>query len=440
MQPDYYSVLLRVIAAATHDPAQTRRVIYELARINLKKELWLQYGEFGGAGVRRQMLQLETAIRGVEARCAQEEALGRLAATAAPGELPGPGGDRSSLLIRAQSAPLVPDEPADPAWIVQERGSDNALVIRPNPGRALAQPPAPQAYAEESLPTPQPAPAYYPPPPPKRFTSALWSMAQLVVAAVLGVAIYALAAGRFEAVKFQSPVKVESSTPNPVVPAVAPVAATEPAPKQQERLTETTTTAAVPKAALAVTEAAPPSRSMAAAQPLPTVYGIYVLNNGQLSELEPLPIRVPDQRVSISAPISTPSRTVLPDGKVSFILYRREFITNAPEKAAVRVVARIARALTFNSSGAPTVVKLNDLWAVRGNAYDFRVAPMLENQEMIAILPPRGDFALAPGRYALTIKGVAYDFTVDGKVTDIAQCLERTDAVNGAFYSECRNP
>jgi len=45
---------------------------------------------------------------------------------------------------------------------------------------------------------------------------------------------------------------------------------------------------------------------------------------------------------------------------------------------------------------------------------------------------------LPAGRYVLVLKEQGYDFVVAGAVTDLAQCLERTDAVNGAFYSECK--
>jgi hypothetical protein len=38
------------------------------------------------------------------------------------------------------------------------------------------------------------------------------------------------------------------------------------------------------------------------------------------------------------------------------------------------------------------------------------------------------------------LKGQAYDFTVDGQITDPAHCMERTEAANGSFYSECRMP
>ena len=46
--------------------------------------------------------------------------------------------------------------------------------------------------------------------------------------------------------------------------------------------------------------------------PVPTEYGAYAVVNGQLTELERMPIKIPDPRVAISASISMPSRTHLP--------------------------------------------------------------------------------------------------------------------------------
>jgi len=42
--------------------------------------------------------------------------------------------------------------------------------------------------------------------------------------------------------------------------------------------------------------------------PLPAVYGVYAINNGRLSELDPLSIRIPDQMVFMSALIMNSSR------------------------------------------------------------------------------------------------------------------------------------
>src|SRR5262249_956988 len=56
----------------------------------------------------------------------------------------------------------------------------------------------------------------------------------------------------------------------------------------------------------------------------------------RLHELEPLAGgRVPDQRVFMSTPIKTPSRTVLPDGRTEFIIYRRDIANNAPDRITV---------------------------------------------------------------------------------------------------------
>ena len=68
----------------------------------------------------------------------------------------------------------------------------------------------------------------------------------------------------------------------------------------------------------------------------------------------------------------------------------------------------------------------------------MKVAPLGDNPEMIVIRPDPANFVFPAGRYALVLKGVGYDFTVDGPVTDTAHCLERTDALNVPIYSECR--
>ncbi len=124
--------------------------------------------------------------------------------------------------------------------------------------------------------------------------------------------------------------------------------------------------------------------------PVPTDYGMYALNGGTLSELSALQERVPDKRIAMSTPVSEPSRTTLADGKARFILFRRDLAGNAPDRLLVQ--------------------------------------------------SEKPDFTLSPGRYVLVLKDQGYDFTVAGKITDVAQCLERTDAANGSFYSECQKP
>jgi hypothetical protein len=183
----------------------------------------------------------------------------------------------------------------------------------------------------------------------------------------------------------------------------------------------------------------PAIRQQTPAWPIPVTYGVYAISEGQLNELEPLGFRAPDPRVFMSATIKSPSRTNLPDGRVVFLVFRRDIATTAPDRVTVRVIARIARAMTFNSTGS-AVTPLNEEWTMRSKSYELKVAPVIEQPEMVLFRPETPDFVFPAGRYALVLKGQAFDFTVSGPITDPAHCLERTEAANGAFYSECRNP
>jgi len=188
------------------------------------------------------------------------------------------------------------------------------------------------------------------------------------------------------------------------------------------------------------TSSATTARSYAGV-PLPSVYGIYSVSAGRLHELEPLAIgRVPDPRVSMSTPIKTPSRTVLPDGRTEFIIYRRDIAKDSPDRITVRVIAKVQRAMTFNTAGQASTTGVEDSWTIRNVSYDFRVAPLGDSSEMLVVRPEKNEFVLPAGRYALVVKGQAYDFTVAGPITAAAQCLERVDAANGTFYSECGRP
>jgi hypothetical protein len=173
---------------------------------------------------------------------------------------------------------------------------------------------------------------------------------------------------------------------------------------------------------------------------LPTAYGVYAVSAGKLVELDTLPIRVPDARVAISAMISQPCVVTVPGTKLSFVVFRRDLVSSAPDVVSVRVVARVMRELKFSENGPAKTIRVDDQWAVRSNSYELRVSPVANNPEMILIRPQSADFSLPAGRYALMLKGQAYDFTIPGPIIDSAQCLERTDALGGMVYSECRNP
>ena len=139
----------------------------------------------------------------------------------------------------------------------------------------------------------------------------------------------------------------------------------------------------------------------------------------------------------MSTPISQPSSTTLPDGKPKFVVFRRDLAGSAPDRMDVRVVARVMRVLTFNAKGKASFAPVSDAWNIRNLSYPFKVRPIAGNPEMLLVQAEKADFALPPGRYVLVLKNQGYDFTIAGKVTDPSQCLERTDAANGEFYSDC---
>jgi len=170
---------------------------------------------------------------------------------------------------------------------------------------------------------------------------------------------------------------------------------------------------------------------------MPDTYGVYAVGEGRLTALEPLPIRVPDARVSISSTITKPAPAPATNGTPLFVVYHRELATNVPEGASVRVFAKVMQASSF-VGGRPKAVPVEDTWAVRGGAIDLRIAPVATNKEMIMIRAADPSFTLSPGRYVLMFKNQAYDFSVAGTVSDTAHCLERSDLQDRSVYSECR--
>ena len=72
MQEDYYSVLARMIAATAQDEGQLRRMVYELARNKLRRQLYLQYQHLRRPDMEDQLIELETAITQIESDAAQD--------------------------------------------------------------------------------------------------------------------------------------------------------------------------------------------------------------------------------------------------------------------------------------------------------------------------------------------------------------------------------
>jgi hypothetical protein len=171
---------------------------------------------------------------------------------------------------------------------------------------------------------------------------------------------------------------------------------------------------------------------------LPGTYGIFAISDGRPIRLEPTNIRLPDSRIAFSGLITKPPTVVVPDGRLSFVAYQRELMTSAPDNAQLRVVAKVARAISFSTTGKPTVSAVDDSWAIRSISVDLTVAPIPENREMVALQPASLEVALSPGRYLLVFKNQAYDFVIAGRPTDKAHCLEKAETQDGDTFAECR--
>jgi hypothetical protein len=399
MQEDYYSVLARMIAATAQDESQLRRMVYELARNKLRRQLYLQYQHLRRPDMEDQLIELETAITQIESDAAQDVPLLSLPQrNATDGGNSANGSTGTDLVLHQSSIQATVLN----AHLVEVLGPATPVPVqlhRLEPTRPLP------ALAEFDAPY---RPVWQSDPP----RSGFWFKIHLVLAVLAGVAIFAALDRRDEIAALLN----RQALPQPVVVASQPL---------QQTVPQLSTTVPVAR----------PNPGF----PVPSSYGVYALDDNKLIELEPLPIRVPDARVAISGVITAPSPTTLPNGRVRFVVFRRNLMNDAPTRVTIRVVAEVMRALIF-SGGKATMTAVNGSWAVRSNSYEMKVAPVEGNPEMIVIRPQDESFSFSAGRYALALKDAAYDFTVSGAVTDPGHCLERTDATDAQIYSECRRP
>jgi len=377
---EYALTLQRIISTVKDDPAQLRLTIYEFARARLK----IDTSRVEKSEQDRLAAALETAIQGVEEFSARREQKERIQSnpTAQIGQAASPVASPSTTLATLRSVTPAPED-----ILLPERD-----YLRPDVQ------PVVEVRTRTLL-----------------STLARFCVAMLLFAVVAGLAYRKaplLLGERFS--QLTSPTDAKQVAPQPTADASAQ------------------SLAPAAEAKTAATSSSPPPF------PLPSDYGIYALSNGALTELNVLPERVPDKRIAMSTPVTQPSRGTIPDGKARFVLFRRDLAENAPDRVEVRVVARVVRALTFDAKGRPSFSPVTDVWNIRNLAYELRVRPIAGNPEMLLVQSEKADFALPAGRYVLVLKDQGYDFTVAGKVTDVAQCLERTDAANGEFYSECQ--
>jgi hypothetical protein len=379
---EFALVLSRMIDSVSQDPQHLRQTVYELARRKLQE----QFTGESAVEMRSVASALETAIQGVEAFSRREDPA-----------------------LRALRAPEPAQEQhafVDPPRLDAPREEVSARWVPPVLEASVQQP----SWSTQVRRNAQRKAGGFTLP----WTSA-WTISRTLswrLASLLAflVAIAAAVAVQQRGLFFTSP----------------------------------RTNADLVKAAPAVSRPAAPTANtakVAVPSPLiPTSYGIHAISGDRLYELEALPGRAPDIRVAISSAITTPSRTTLPDGHLRFIVFRRDSTTSAADRAEIRLIAKITRAIGFDGAGKAVDSKMDDTWVIRNISIPYRTAPSKDNPDMYEIQSETPDAALSPGRYALIVKGQAYDFSIAGTVTDPRHCLERLAAANGQFYSECKKP
>jgi len=191
---------------------------------------------------------------------------------------------------------------------------------------------------------------------------------------------------------------------------------------------------ALSQASNPVVSAPPPAKSAALR---PTDYGVYAISNDALFDLSLLPGRPPDIRIAVSPPLTTPSRTILPNGHLKFIVFSRDLASSIADRPEVRIVAKVAREF---SAKVPGKKLADDAWVIRNISFPLRSSPVTDSPEIIELHSEDPALELTPGRYALVLKTQAYDFSVEGNVVDPRQCIERIVGSTGVFYSDCKSP
>jgi hypothetical protein len=394
---EYALVLSQMLNVVREDPSQMRSMVYELARAKLKIDMArsIDITRAGDAERKRLASALETAIQGVESFTSRQESLEGPEGAAPPPQI---GSSRPATLPSMSLVPVQRPKQGPSTSVMPMHQPDPVPVheayVPPRNGFARS------VYSGDEMP---------PPALDRRARILLSPLSQGLIA----LALVALVTGgvvyrhRISEMFASRPINVVVNAPPQPTAAEAKAAAL----------------AALPF-------------------PVPKDYGIYAVSHGALSELHLLGLQVPDKRIAMSSPLSDPSRTIIPDGKAKFILYRRDLAAAAPDRLDVRVIARVTRALKFDANGKPMFTPVTDAWNIRNLSYEFRVRPIAENPEMLLVQSDNPDFVLPAGRYVLDLKGQGYDFAVAGNITDPWQCLERTDAANGVFYSDCeiQNP
>lgn len=416
---DYYAVLRRKIRDASEDPAKMREVVYEAARLALRRQVYAQRPPLGIVETERHMSELEAAIARLEAEAAD---LGRLV-NREPAEAPAD--CEASWPIR--SAPAESEEDAafstvgdpqirDPPLAESADQAGSGELRLPNRARRSSYLVNPLDFVNPEVtsrvqPTPRPGA--------RMVMSGLRVTFQLAVAALAVAAFYVAMWGRNSSVQ----------TAGEMQPATGQTSSAQPASQAGKTADGISAVAAAPLATTPAEAALP--------FPRPAVYGVYAIVDSQLIELEEVQATPVDPRTPNQLQIVKPGRIVSAPAKLAFVVFRRDLVATAP--VSVRIAARIAHSMNFDSTGKAVVMTpATDTWLIRDQGYDLRVSPLRDSAEMVMLRPENSEFSFPPGRYELMLGGQAYDFVVAGEVTDPAHCVEGVATVRGPVFYECK--
>jgi hypothetical protein len=171
--------------------------------------------------------------------------------------------------------------------------------------------------------------------------------------------------------------------------------------------------------------------------PRPTSFGVYAISDKRLIKLEQVHATPVDRRAGNQLQILKPGLSVIAPGTLTFVVFRRDLVSNAPEKVPLRIAARVSRSMNFDSAGKAVITTpVTETWIIRDQGYNLRVSPLAA--EMVMLRSEDLESSFSSGRYALMLGGQAYDLVVAGEVIDPAHCVEGVATVRGLVFYECK--
>lgn len=399
---DYYAILVDAIKKTEQNSAQLRALVYERARFHLKREALFGYSSLGMADILRHINELELAIARIETTAVDQQQLSTYRPReSAPAAIP-------EANTGAQATPEAAPEPITTSQSLVE-------VLGPEP-----QPPIYGDFEPNVnlhyFGSHQGWDAVL------RHVRAATRFVGFVLLGFLFIGLVLMGTALWY---FPKNSAVTTSTQRTGVAGVS---------DGEEPTSGISEPAAPAREPTAPPIAAPPKLPY----PVPTSFGIYALHNNTLTELEPLPINVPDPRVALSAEITKSDAFEMADAKPAFILFRRDLLNNAPQKVTLRVVARMVRE-TKVVDGKAKVTDVEGSWRIRNVTRELNVAPVPGQPEMI-IARVDDNAPLDAGRYALVLNRVGYEFTIKGPPKSLDFCLEGFETANGTVFTQCRAP